>query len=82
MPPCPKRMQETLKAVTVVTMATGIHGTGSTCTVSRLAASYPYSEVITKKEYDMGYANHIFVLIIITEGTMDAKPILTEKMGV
>lgn len=66
----------------VITMATGIHGISSTCAVSRLVASFPYSAVITKNGYDIGYANHTFVLIINTDGTIEAKPIPIEKIGV
>lgn len=66
----------------LITTATGIHGTNSTCAVSRFVANLPYSATITKKEYDMGYANQILVLITNTDGTIDAKPIPMEKIGV
>lgn len=54
----------------------------SICAVVRLEADFPYSAVITKNGYDIGYANHIFVLIIKTDGTIEASPIPIEKIGV
>ncbi|MCM1046557.1 MAG: hypothetical protein NC417_13715 [Candidatus Gastranaerophilales bacterium] len=42
-----------LKHKIVITMATGIHGMSLTCAVSRFVASFPYSDVMTKNEYDM-----------------------------
>lgn len=68
--------------MTVIPAATGSHGVSLTCDVARLSANFPYSAVITKNGYDIGYANHIFVFIIKTEGTMDASPIPMEKIGV
>ena len=62
--------------------ATGIQGTSSTCIVVSFRANFPYSAVITKNGYETGYANHIFVLIIKTEGTIVASPIPIEKIGV
>lgn len=67
------------KQTIVMTIATGIHGKSSTCEVVRFVASFPYSEVITKNGYDIGYANHAFVLIIRTDGTMEAKLMLYHK---
>ena len=66
----------------VMKIATGIHGKNSTCAVVRFFASFPYSEVITKNGYDMGYTNQTFVLIIKTDGTIEANPIPMEKIGV
>ncbi len=66
----------------VIAIATGIHGKKSTCAVVRFFASFPYSDVITKNGYDIGYANHTFVLIIKTDGTIEANPIPMEKIGV
>ena len=62
--------------------ATGIHGMKSTCVVARLEASLPYSAVIIKNGYAMGYTNHIFVFISNTDGTIEASPIPMEKIGV
>lgn len=70
------------KQTTVMAIATGIHGKNSTCEVVMFVASFPYSEVMTKNGYDIGYANHAFVLIIRTDGTMEANPIPMEKIGV
>lgn len=70
------------KQTMVMTIATGIHGKSSTCEVVRFVASFPYSEVITKNGYDIGHANHAFVLIIRTDGTMEANPMPMEKIGV
>lgn len=70
------------KQTMVTAIATGIHGKKSTRAVVRFLASFPYSEVITKNGYDIGYANHAFVLIIRTDGTMEANPIPMEKIGV
>lgn len=67
------------KQTIVMAIATGIHGKNSTCEVVRFVASFPYSEVITKNGYDIGYANHAFVLIIRTDGTMEANPMPMEK---
>lgn len=69
------------KQTIVMAIATGIHGKNSTCEVVRFVASFPYSEVITKNGYDIGYANHAFVLIIRTDGTMEANPMPMEKIG-
>ena len=62
--------------------ATGIHGRSFTCDVVRFAASFPYSAVTTKNGYAIGYANHSLVLMIRTEGTMEASPTPIEKIGV
>lgn len=44
---CPKHRQEMLKHIIVITMATGIQGISFIWFVSRFAASFPYSDVIT-----------------------------------
>ena len=75
-------MQEITKHTTVIKAATGSHGISSTGAVFKFAANFPYSEVITKNGYAIGYANHAFVLIIRTDGTTDARPIPMEKIGV
>lgn len=68
--------------MTVTAAATGIKGTSSIGAVDRLLASLPYSDVITKKGYAMGYANQSFVFMASTDGTMEARPMPIEKIGV
>jgi len=70
------------KQAIVIPIATGRNGNNSICAVVRLEVSFPYSDVITKNGYDIGYANHILVFIIKTDGTIEASPIPMKKIGV
>lgn len=66
----------------VMPNATGNHGIHSTCIVVKFEANLPYSDVITKNGYAIGYKNHAFVFIIKIDGTMEARPTPIEKIGV